>query len=469
VHNEANDRNRKITFTLCVAVLAIVLIALIAEPQRAQSAEVRKEAETATLSGSHVFVHSDASASGGKDVVYYSEGSASAAFSGGLTNVSLRARGTSCNGDAKLRVFVDGIAKGTIALTSPNYGLYPLTVSGVGTGSHQIKIRYINDYNVASCDRNAYLDYYTVTTPEAGVPSADTDNPFAGEKFYVNPNSNARKTADQWYANGRTAAAQQMEKIARNPDIFYFSEWTMNAAGGTPAHVDWQTDRITAAGALPVYGVYAIPHRDCGSYSGGGFTTGAQYKAWIDDIVTGMQGREAVFVIEPDALAAGCLTDAQWQERFSLIRYAVNRLESTGSHTYIDASNCFAPNDYIINHLKQAGIADATGFARNTSNFCWSSSEVEHGTTISKAVGGKHFIIDTSRNGFGPYQGANNWCNPPGRALGIQPTANTGNNLVDAYYWLKRPGESDGTCNGGPSAGTWWPDYALVLAQRSAY
>jgi hypothetical protein len=31
------------------------------------------------------------------------------------------------------------------------------------------------------------------------------------------------------------------------------------------------------------------------------------------------------------------------------------------------------------------------------------------------------------------------------------------------------PGESDGTCNGGPAAGQWWADYALGLAKRAAY
>ena len=37
-----------------------------------------------------------------------------------------------------------------------------------------------------------------------------------------------------------------------------------------------------------------------------------------------------------------------------------------------------------------------------------------------------------------------------------------------AYLWVKRPGESDGPCNGGPSAGQWWPEYALGLAQRQS-
>ncbi|HEU4841998.1 MAG TPA: glycoside hydrolase family 6 protein, partial [Ilumatobacteraceae bacterium] len=56
------------------------------------------------------------------------------------------------------------------------------------------------------------------------------------------------------------------------------------------------------------------------------------------------------------------------------------------------------------------------------------------------------------------------WCNPPGRGLGVVPTTSTGDALVDAFLWIKRPGESDGPCQGGPPAGTWWRDYAVQLA-----
>jgi endoglucanase len=81
---------------------------------------------------------------------------------------------------------------------------------------------------------------------------------------------------------------------------------------------------------------------------------------------------------------------------------------------------------------------------------------------LEARVGGKHFIIDTGRNGNGPPTGfakkdERNWCNPDGRALGTPPTTNTGDPLCDAFFWLKPPGESDGTCNHGPAAGVWWP------------
>jgi endoglucanase len=76
-----------------------------------------------------------------------------------------------------------------------------------------------------------------------------------------------------------------------------------------------------------------------------------------------------------------------------------------------------------------------------------------------------HFVIDTSRNGKGPK--GTRWCNPPGRGLGAPPTTETGNPLVDAFLWIKTPGESDGECNGAPKAGQWWPRYALGLARRA--
>ena len=100
-----------------------------------------------------------------------------------------------------------------------------------------------------------------------------------------------------------------------------------------------------------------------------------------------------------------------------------------------------------------------------------------------------HFVIDTSRNGQGPWQppagvypDAQDWCNPPDRGLGLQPTASTGNPLVDAYLWVKIPGESDGECTRGlgptgtvdpewgivdPGAGQWFPEMALELVHNA--
>jgi hypothetical protein len=86
---------------------------------------------------------------------------------------------------------------------------------------------------------------------------------------------------------------------------------------------------------------------------------------------------------------------------------------------------------------------------------------VAYGRELSAQTGGGHFVVDTARNGAGaPPGGA--WCNPPGRRLGERPR-HVADPVLDAFLWLKRPGESDGLCNGGPAAGQWWAEYALGL------
>jgi endoglucanase len=124
--------------------------------------------------------------------------------------------------------------------------------------------------------------------------------------------------------------------------------------------------------------------------------------------------------------------------------------------------------------LKAAGIEEAQGFALNVSNYRGTDELIAYGKQISEKLGGKHFVIDTSRNGNGPPKVADpssddNWCNPPGRALGTPPTTQTADPLCDAYLWLKKPGESDGECNGGPKAGQWFNERALELSRNANF
>lgn len=63
-------------------------------------------------------------------------------------------------------------------------------------------------------------------------------------------------------------------------------------------------------------------------------------------------------------------------------------------------------------------------------------------------------VIDTGRNGVGDMRAqCSNWCNIRGAGAGIPSTARTANSsYVDAYYWLKTPGESDGCTEVLPDA-----------------
>lgn len=64
------------------------------------------------------------------------------------------------------------------------------------------------------------------------------------------------------------------------------------------------------------------------------------------------------------------------------------------------------------------------------------------------------FIIDTSRNGqknsysiIDDKSDCATWCNIRGGHIGIFPTIDTDLPYIDAYFWLKTPGESDGCIN----------------------
>lgn len=293
-------------------------------------------------------------------------------------------------------------------------------------------------------------------------------HPWRVTELFVNPSSTAADQARAWAA-ARPADAAAMSRLAATPQARWFGDWNTNIE----ADVNEYVGQATAAGRMPVLVAYNTPGRDCNNYSAGGADTPAAYNAWLQGMVRGIAGRPAVVILEPDALPmlATCSSAAEQQERLQTLSAAVTALKTPGgTHVYLDAGNPdFQSVATMATRLNQANIAQADGFSLNISNFYTNAELVPYGTSISALVGGKHFVLDTSRNGNGKISGAD-WCNPPGRALGAVPTTSPSlGPLVDALLWIKIPGESDGTCNGGPNAGTWWPDYALGLARSAGW
>jgi endoglucanase len=116
-----------------------------------------------------------------------------------------------------------------------------------------------------------------------------------------------------------------------------------------------------------------------------------------------------------------------------------------------------------------------------------SGIDASFASALGSTVPATHFIVDTSRNGLGPdsmqtYAAApddqpasvtsslasGGWCNPPSAGLGVKPTAATGVSLssldsylagnpplVDAYLWVKTPGQSDGQCDAAGGVRSW--------------
>lgn len=305
---------------------------------------------------------------------------------------------------------------------------------------------------------------FMTTTAAAPLTDPPASAILADARLWVDPGSAARGQADEW-RHSRPADARLVDRIAEQPQAVWFGDWNHDIRG--------DVDRVVGAAestrAIPVLVAYNIPQRDCGSYSAGGAGEADSYRRWIRGFAAGLSGRTAVVVLEPDALAgADCLDGAAREQRLGLLRDAVSTLEAAGALVYIDAGHArwHSPEE-IANRLRQAGIDRAAGFALNVSNFHGNAVNVQYGERVSALTGGKHFVVDSSRNGVGTAS-ADQWCNPAGQALGTLPTTQTSHELLDAFLWIKRPGESDGTCNGGPPAGQWWADYALALAQRQS-
>ena len=270
----------------------------------------------------------------------------------------------------------------------------------------------------------------------------------------TNPDSHAAWQAAEWHRKGRAADAALMDRIAGRPQ----AEWI---TGPNPRPiVEAHTKAAARAGQTAVLVAYHIPNRDCGHYSAGGAQDGASYRAWIEQFAAGLGDRRAYVVVEPDAVAqvaAGCARAAA--ERFGLLAYAVDRLKrQPHARVYLDAGNSgwIPETGRLIGPLKASGAARADGFALNVSNFQTNEDSQRYGDSLSSGLGGAHYVVDTSRNGNGPYTDtdAEAWCNPPGRALGTAPTGRTGHRLLDAYLWIKRPGESDGTAEEGQPRGS---------------
>jgi endoglucanase len=280
----------------------------------------------------------------------------------------------------------------------------------------------------------------------------------ATQPFYADPaHTDAARQARQYERAHRSRDATLMRRLSRVPQARWFTS-------GTPRAVKHDVRTLVTAaarkGKLPTLVAYNVPNRDCGQYSAGGAKNGRAYRRWIDGFADGVGSLPAIVILEPDALAGQC-----GKGRLKNVRAAVDRLaRQPKTATYVGAGHShWQPAETMAKRLRQV---HASAYALNVSNFRRTKELIAYGRQISPTL---HFVIDTSRNGRGPWHGRQDWCNPPRRGLGARPTTATGDPLVDAFLWIKVPGESDGECADGrdPPAGQWWPRYALGLARRA--
>jgi endoglucanase len=314
-------------------------------------------------------------------------------------------------------------------------------------------------------------------TPVAGSPA----NPLAGDSFYVMPDNPAAQAAA-----ANPSQASELNKIADQPTADWITPRSPDSLNqSSVASVE---TTATEAGKVPIFVLYAIPERDCGSYSSGGEPNDAAYEKLVDDVEAGIAGRPAVVIVEPDSMTdIACLNTAGLADRLALLKFASDTLSVARTSVYLDAGNATehgslaASQAAIMPLLVEAGISVDAGFELDTSLDELTSIEQTFGDQMSaslaaEGIGGKGYTVDTSRNGNGPAANPlSAWCNLPGLGLGSAPSASTSDPLNDAYLWVKYPGQSDGSCQGAgvsdpsaPASGVFWPAYAIGLAEGNS-
>jgi cellulose 1,4-beta-cellobiosidase len=365
-------------------------------------------------------------------------------------------------------------------------------------------------------------------------------NPFAGADFFVNPEyvGEVEATIAQNPSLGtllRKAANFStgfwVDKIAKIPNITAVLDGAL------------KQQQRTGRKTVSVFVIYDLPNRDCAAAASNGEITCednscakglAQYETqYVNPIISIFKkypNQPIVAIVEPDSLGnlatnlniAKC---AQAQTAYlSGIAYTIKQLGALSNvASYLDAchggwlgwdNNRQKAAQVFQQVLNAAGGANLIrGFATNTANYqplgsmsstddpCHLESQYNHCINEVKYVNlldqalqqvgitGKGYIIDTSRNGVpNTRQDCSNWCNIHGSGFGQRPTANanavTGLSIIDALYWVKVPGESDGTSSSSsprydfhcsssdstvpaPEAGNWFASYFITLAQNA--
>ncbi len=314
-----------------------------------------------------------------------------------------------------------------------------------------------------------------------GVEPA-SPNPLLGLRFFVDRMEPAYGNWARWKRRGEDGKADTIWKLAREPRFRWFGRFTRPRLKKKTRGF-FNRVQCDQPGTIPLMAVMRHQGTGCGpDYRAGGEPEDRRTRKWYDDFAEVIGDRRVVIGFEPDSLGTlDCLAADRRRDRLEVLRYGVNRLSQLPNATiYLEAgASDWEPAKRTVKHLRFIGIDKVRGFMLNVTHHDWTRNNIRYGLEVSRRVGGKPFIVNTSYNGRGPlhyrrwlsrsnniWRRINVWCHPGLRGLGPAPTTLTSHPKVDAYMYVNRPGYSAGSCNGGPlPVGTWWPARGLMYAR----
>ncbi|MCL2448331.1 MAG: glycoside hydrolase family 6 protein [Polyangiaceae bacterium] len=364
--------------------------------------------------------------------------------------------------------------------------------------------------------------------PVTVTPPAAAGNLFADAVFYIDPAYVAKVESS---IKTHAADAALLKKVEAFPTAVWLDSIKAAATVGKTLDSAAAQEKKAGKPVVTVFAVYDLPERDCSAAASNGELTAAKdgekryQKEFIDKIAAQIKAhpkQRVIAVVEPDSLPniatnAGVPKCAAAEGVYKhSIAYAIKTLALPNVALYLDAAHAgwlgWSGNRAKIaklfsDVLTEAGGPDKIrGFATNVSNYdalkdgdlpklepsdpatCELSYVQLLDESLTEAgIVGKAFVVDTSRNGrTGIRTKSGSWCNIKGAGLGERPQASP-TPLVDAYFWIKPPGDSDGgseaaepgydkSCGGpdapdsashAPHAGVWFSDYFVDLAKNA--
>ncbi|KAG2415557.1 exoglucanase 2 precursor [Aspergillus terreus] len=372
----------------------------------------------------------------------------------------------------------------------------------------------------------------TPSTPGPSTTPAPTaapgGNPFEGYQQYVNPYYKSEVLSLAVPSMTGDLAAQA-SAAADVPSFFWLDTADKVPQMGTFLK---NIKEANDGGANPpnagIFVVYDLPDRDCAALASNGEYSIAdggveKYKAYIDSIKKQLETYsdvQNILIIEPDSLA-NLVTNMNVEKcanahdaYLECTNYAITQLNLPNVAMYLDAghagwlgwpANIGPAAELFAGVYKNASSPAALrGLATNVANYnafsidtcpsytsenevCDEKSYINNFAPELKSNGfDAHFIVDTGRNGNQPTGQLEwgDWCNVVDTGFGARPSTDTGDELVDAFVWVKPGGESDGTSDTSaerydahcglddalkpaPEAGTWFQAYFEQLVKNA--
>jgi len=328
-----------------------------------------------------------------------------------------------------------------------------------------------------------------------GSQYSHSGNPFKGHKFYVNPYyvDEVDKAIAQMSDSFLIEKAEKMKEYSNA--IWLDNIENMNAWLERNLKDALAEQNVTNNTVLTVFVVYNLPGRDCYHLASNGELLAndgdmerykSEYIDVIDSKLATYKSQPVVLVIEPDSLAniityiestPACVDS----EKYYLDGHAY-LIQKFGTYPhvamYLDIGHALwlgwddnrqGAAKVYSKVIKSGSPGKVRGFASNVANYTpWEDPELSRGPETewnpcpdekryieamykdfkSFGISSVYFIEDTSRNGVkNDRYHPGEWCNQTGSGIGARPEANpvSGMDYLDAFYWVKPYGESDGT------------------------